>query len=265
MNRPVLPAVVALQALARAAAKKFAGLDVTQSMDARFLRFLPLPAGKSSLEAVADLEALDGGGVQATLLTVKQAGSSGITRKVEHVAVTFGREGTSPSPTEISEQKRRGGPCGRPLPEPFMVSAARLYAELVPFGPAFHNVTGEVQLWSSLASARILAPDLPGGDGPLGSPFPLDAALHVACSWAQRQLGAVLFPTGYAERRIVRPTKPGGRYWCDVVPHPGDTPVADRFDITVTDEGGELHELCLGVRMADISKGKLTPPAWVLT
>ena len=253
MGVPVLPAVEALQALARLAVRRMEGLDVRRSCGARFKRFLQVDPDARSAEVVVELEALQSGGAAATLLTVRQAGKSGITRSVEHVAVTFGVASAQPHLTP-------------PPPDapPFVIPSEQLYGELVPFGPAFHNVVGEVQLWTNQASSRLRCPDLPHSDGPLGSPFPLDAALHVACAWAQRHLGAVLFPTGYDERRIIRPTEPGGRYWCDVVPLPGDSPAGARFDITLRDENGEVSEVCLGVRMDDISRGKLTPPAWML-
>lgn len=259
----VLPAVEALQALARVAGERRPGLEVARSSSASFMRFMPVAPGQGPVEVVAELEPLDDGGVRAALLSVKQAGRSGITRSVEHVEVTFDGPRAGCEPTPVA---RDGAP--------FEVSRDRLYGELVPFGPAYHNVRGPVELWPEGAAGDVVAPDLPGGDGPLGSPFPFDAALHVACAWGQRHLGLVLFPTGYASRSILCPTEPGGEYRCEVRPLPCDTPAFSRFDIALYDAAGRdaggqvdrgaLCELCTGVRMEDISRGRLQPPGWVL-
>lgn len=256
MGVPVLPAVEALQALARTvtAAGRHEGLDVTRSSDARFMRFLMLDPDADSAPAVAELEEEEDG-VRATLLTVKTAGKSGIKRNVEHVSAIFGQAGA---------EQRRGGTGARPQCQlAFSFEAERLYAELVPFGPSFHNVAGEITLHDNLAVGLVRCPGLPGGDGPLGSPFPFDAALHLACAWAQRHLGAVLFPTGYAGRRILLPTEPAGEYRASVVPLPGATPQAARFDITLRDGDGQVREELQGVLMEDVSRGKLAPPDWV--
>ena len=249
---PVLPAVEALQVLARTAAAHHPGLDVRRSGDARFMRFMLVNPDATTAPAVAELQQ-EGGGVRATLLSVMAAGKSGITRSVEHVTVAFGRAADA---TVLAVSR----PCCQ---EAFSLDAEQLYATLVPFGPAFHNVVGEVTLHANLAVAQVAAPDLPGCDGPLGSPFPLDAALHLACAWAQRHLGAVLFPTGYGHRHIVSPTEPGETYRASVLPRPDATPRAARFDITLRDGEGQVREQCRGVLMEDVSRGKLEPPAWV--
>ena len=257
MGVPVLPAVASLQALARAASQVFPELDVRVSSQAHFKRFLPLDPDADSAEVTIVLQPQEEGGVRARLLTVKPAGSSGITREVEHVAVTFGPQWPA------AEDGEPQGDVASPDEAPFMVAREQLYRDLVPFGPAFRNVQGEIQLWPQQAAARVRCPGLPGSDGLLGSPFPLDAALHVACAWGQRHLGVVLFPVGYHHRDIIKPTEPGGRYWCDVVTTPGAGDSGACFEISIRDEGGQKRERC-SVRMEDISRGKLSPPDWVI-
>ncbi len=250
----MFPAVEALQSLARVAREHQPELNVQCSSEARFFRFLQVDPEAGSAEAVVDLEPLNSGAVRASLLTVKRAGKSGITRSVEHVTATFGGGDLPCEVAPFSQEPELPG---------LTITGAQLYDELVPFGPAYRNAHGPVELWPDRAAAPVICPGLPGSRGPLGSPFPLDAALHVACAWGQRYLGQVLFPTGYAERQILRPTEPGERYHCEVRPLPGDSPAAGRFDICLRDETEQLRERCKGVRMEDVSRGKLTPPPWV--
>jgi hypothetical protein len=158
-----------------------------------------------------------------------------------------------------------GGPDAAPaLAGPvFTLSSLRLYAELVPFGPAYQNVTGEVSLTPAGAVARVSGGAFPGAGGPLGSPFPLDAALHVACAWGQRYRGLVAFPVGFERREIYRPTETGRTYRCSVVPLPEDNHAMLRADIRLCDEEQHLAEVICGIEMRDISGGRLVPPAWV--
>ncbi len=71
------------------------------------------------------------------------------------------------------------------------------------------------------ASAEVSGGDYPEAVGPLGSPFPFDAALHVACAWGQRYRGIVAFPVGFDRREIAVPTRAGETYRCRVVPPAG--------------------------------------------
>lgn len=244
-GRPVLPSVLALQALA-----SVVGVDVRRSREARFLRFLPTSPARERIEASVELAAEQDGAVRASLLTL-QTTPTGITRAKEHVSVVFGDAGS-----EGPE------PPARPSEAGLAVEAAALYRELVPFGPSFHNARDPVRLWLTLAEGVLAAPQ--GADDPLGSPYPLDAALHLACAWGQRFTGAVTFPTGYGRRVIARPTAPGGRYRGLVAPRPGDLSPPLFFDLWILDAAsGELMERVEQVRMEDLSRGRLRPPDWI--
>jgi hypothetical protein len=244
-GRPVLPSVLALQALAGVV-----GRDVRCSREARFLRFLPTSPAREHIEASAELVEEPDGAVRAALLT-QHTTPGGITRAKEHVSVVFG-----------GARGDDRAPPPRPREEGLAVEAAALYRELVPFGPSFHNATDPVRLWLTLAEGLLVAPE--GADGPLGSPFPLDATLHLACAWGQRFTGAVTFPTGYGRRVIARPTAPGGRYRGLVAPRPGDLSPPLLFDLWILDAAsGELMERVERVRMEDLSRGRLRPPDWI--
>ncbi len=144
----------------------------------------------------------------------------------------------------------------------FRFSSRRLYADLVPFGPAYHNVVGEIALTVAGATASVSGGDFREAVGPLGSPFPLDAAMHVACAWGQRYRDCVAFPVGFDRREIILPTSAGETYRCLVFPLQDDGAVL-RFDIGLFGKDDRPAEMILGLRMRDISGGRLKPPAWV--
>ena len=121
---------------------------------------------------------------------------------------------------------------------------------------------GDVRLAAAGASAEVSGGDYPEAVGPLGSPFPFDAALHVACAWGQRYRGIVAFPVGFDRREIAVPTRAGETYRCRVVPLP-DEGAALRFDILIAGGDGRPVEVIRGVAMRDISGGRRKPPAWV--
>jgi Polyketide synthase dehydratase domain len=267
-GRPVLPSVLALELLARAAQEYAPQLDVARASEARFLRFLNTSPGAPHVEAEVELVPVDGAGVRASLLTVHSAGQSGMTRAKEHLQVTFGVTAGElpplPGPDALLALRQQGAAA----------PAARLYAELVPFGPSFQWAADPIRLAPGGATGRLLAPGPDEGcalpAGLLGSPHPLDAAMHLACAWGQRFCGAVTFPTGFGRRTVARPTEAGGLYAGCVVPRgdsgPGATPPLT-FDLWIygTDDasGHVVHEVVEGLIMEDLSRGRLQPPDWV--
>ncbi|MEA3435174.1 MAG: polyketide synthase dehydratase domain-containing protein, partial [Thermodesulfobacteriota bacterium] len=98
---------------------------------------------------------------------------------------------------------------------------------------------------------------------PLGSPFPLDAAFHAACTWGQRYPAVVGFPVGFDKRIIIKPTRPGNRYICLILPVNITTDLLV-FDIWLYDLNGILFEAVPGVQMRDVSAGRTKPPLWVI-
>ncbi len=253
-GRSILPAVEALQYLAQAAGDQDAGVDVRRSRLAEFMRFLELPAGQSQVVAEAELEPCAEGTVAARLITRQKVGKTGITRAKVHVEVEFGQAQPLELPAWDTLVGLEGLCC--------TFSAERLYAELVPFGPAYHNAVGSIHLAPSGAMARIQAAEHPAPAEPLGNPFVLDAAFHLACAWGQRYAKQLTFPTGYTERIIQQPCSTGQTYFCRVVPT-GVEPEALHFDLYLFDEGGALREACLGARFQDVAAGRMPAAAWV--
>ena len=113
------------------------------------------------------------------------------------------------------------------------------------------------------AVARLAAPDDLGPDVlPLGSPYPLDAAMHVACAWTQRFQGRVLFPAGYSARHIFEPIAPGRTTFCRIVPVAEDAE-GTAFDVWIWAEDGTPLELVRGLRLADLFHGEIAVPDWI--
>jgi hypothetical protein len=256
----VLPAVEALQILA-STLPVAAGADPRRQERAVFSHFLSIDPGGREISAIHEFTRIADGGCHSRLATVVTGRKETWTRRVEHASVFFlpavggnGGEGIGPT-SSLGETTAWEGTV-------FTVSPRRLYDELVPFGPAYQNVIGDVRLASAGASTAVSGGDYPEAIGPLGSPFPLDAALHVACAWGQRYRGMVAFPMGFDRREIVVPTRAGEIYRCRVVPLP-DRGAALRFDIVIADGDNRPVEIIRGVAMRDISGGRRKPPVWV--
>ena len=92
----------------------------------------------------------------------------------------------------------------------------------------------------------------------LGSPFPLDGAMHAACVLGQQSVDFVPFPVGFAERVVIRPTQPGASYITRV----RQTAYADEelvFDLAIWDNDGQLYETVTGLRMRNVGRVFKTP------
>jgi phosphopantetheinyl transferase (holo-ACP synthase) len=258
-GRPVLPAVAAMEALARCARENFPHLRLDHLTDARFEKFLPLAPGADRLDAFAELGPLEGGGIQAALLTRTKAPKAAFTRTKVHVRVNFEPAPAKPQcpPTDIAAALE--GVC-------IVVEPEAIYRELVPFGPAFRNIVAPLHISPDGALARIETPRLSddGGDNPplLGCGYALDAAFHAACVWAQHYHGVVAFPVAIERRILLQPAGPAAIYTARILPK-GKVEETLIFDILLFDQTGQLREIAQGVRMRDVSGGRLTPPQWI--
>ncbi len=287
-DRVVLPAVEALQVLADTLPAG-SGADVLCQEEGRFSHLLTVDPRQREITALHEFIRFADGRCRSRLLTVLAGRQSAWTRKVEHASVVFaagsreakqGRGGPQQSgAAEASGGVRASvaGPAGEsagqgdalpavvagePTGPVFTVAPRRLYEELVPFGPAYRNVVGDLRLTPAGAWAELSGGGEPEAAGPLGSPFPFDAALHAACAWGQRYRGIVAFPVSFDRREIVLPTRPGETYSCRVLPLP-DREGALCFDILIAGPGGGPAEVIRAVAMRDISGGRRRPPAWV--
>jgi hypothetical protein len=255
LNQAVLPAVEALHFLAVSAQRHFPALDVRVMYSASFPRFLVIEDKDDVVEAYNELEVDAEGHLFAKLVTMVVSPKAGIARSRVFASVCFG---TSPPDPDAGRNFSL-----RPLEEKvFELSSEDLYRELVPLGPAYRNAYEPIRLGRSGATACLKAPVLPAPTRPLGSPFPFDAAMHCACAWSQRFYGIIAFPVGFERRVIHDRTLPGRNYLCRIAPVSSDKGTLI-FDIRIDHEQGHLCEFISGVRMRDISSGKLSPPRWI--
>ncbi|MBW2047343.1 MAG: polyketide synthase dehydratase domain-containing protein [Deltaproteobacteria bacterium] len=254
-GRAVLPAVEAMGLLAASTRKHLPNTDTAIIIRARFNRFLYLNPDGPPIDAFNEIEVSGDGALISRLITRTRSEKTGITRTKEHVSLRFSGDPGGMAVPPSDELAALRGPV-------FRIPARRLYSELVPFGPSYHNVKGDLMVSEQGAMGRVHAPDHGPSDAPLGSPFPFDASLHAACVWGQRHMGLVAFPAGLGLRRIFRRTRPGTTYWTKVAPKEG---LRNGFlvDIWIYDEDGVLYESAQDVLMEEVSFGGMVPPPWV--
>ena len=94
----------------------------------------------------------------------------------------------------------------------------------------------------------------------LGSPFPLDAAMHAACVWGQRF--SVPFTIRFEKRLIYHEIRKGGTYLGRVLPVNIDRKSLT-FDAWIYDLNDVIYEIISGIKMRDITRGCLYPPQWI--
>ena len=207
------------------------------------------------MEIFVDIETTDDG-VVASLLTSLKAKTGKISRTVEHARVEFAAADSAPSPMPIPiVVKKLGGNC-------INVPSTAIYRELVPFGTAYQNIIGDLSVSPEGALAYVSGGGNEADEDLLGSPFPLDAAMHAACVWGQRFCGIVPFPTGFEKRIIYKKTKKEGVYLGRVVPVNSE-PDSLIVDIWIYDSDSVIYESISGVQMRDVSQGRMKPPDWI--
>jgi len=254
----VLPAVESMQLLAAAVSEFRPAIDPQRLTNAQFVKFLFIPPEASEINAFAEIAAKGDGQVAARLITRHLPPKSSFTRIKEHAVVHF--HDRHQSQENLPSEPFDEGRLMRPDNNHLSLSAKTIYHELVPFGPGYHNLTGDVILFRKGADATILAPDFPAG-ALLGSPFVLDAAFHAACVWGQRYTDMVGFPVGFETRTVLQPTQPGQTYHCRIVPVAVSSEKIN-FNLWIYQEN-KLFESVRGLMMRDVSGGKRKPPAWL--
>ncbi len=260
-GRAVLPAVEAMQLLAVSTGSELPDVSLQFMRDGAFDKFLYLDdlADSTETTAINEIEDDPGGGVRAKLLTRNRLKSAGLTRLKQHVGLTFDRPAEPGRMPPFDQACELGGSVSQ-------ITSGQLYEELVPFGPSYQNIDGELHVSEEGAVAHLRCP--PGSDSSsqvLGSPFALDAGFHAACVWGQRHAGIVAFPVAFGERVVFQPALPDRRYVSRAVPlkSEGDPPVLF-FDLWIYSEEGEPCEAVRGLRMQDVSGGRWQPPQWVV-
>lgn len=251
-GRALYPAVESMQQLAAAAAgKNISGRIMGQ---AAFAKFLEIARGQDEIDAIFELVPADGQSMTARLLTRQKMAASGITRTREHARLCFFPDHKAAAIPDF--------PPAEGVEQVFRVCAEDVYHELVPFGPAYQNLSGDLHLESRGVKALVRAPQLQEPGGPLGSVFVLDAAFHAACVWTQRYRGFVGFPVGFDFRSVIRPAVRGGRYTALAEAGSGAMGSQD-FDVWIIAADGRVCEYVRGLHMRDVFAGRRKPPAWI--
>jgi hypothetical protein len=255
----VMPAVEAMQVLAQSVKEYAPETDITAIADATFDKFLFIPSGTKKIDALCSITPFENGDITAILQTKTRAKKAAFTRVKEHVTVHYPRIKPEVAVYLHNPLTLEKSSCQE-------ISPDQIYRELVPFGPAFHNISESLLVHKNGAIAKLHAPincDSVDKIGQLGSPFVLDAAFHAACVWGQRHARMVAFPVGVDLRVIVKPTQPGDTYISRIIPVRTESDLLI-FDICICDEDNTLFESALGVHMRDVSAGRLKPPRWII-
>jgi hypothetical protein len=255
-GKVILPAVEAVILLANVVKLNFPQIRIHCLFKASFPRFLFIAQETQRLTVWVDIENVGNDKIAAVLLTSIKSKETGIRRALEHARVDFSTDDSAPCPAApFRVGDKLGGKCIR-------VPAATIYRELVPFGTAYQNILGDLTVSCEGALANLSGGHVEADETLLGSPFPLDAAMHAACVWGQRFNGIVAFPTGFEKRFIYQKTKKGGSYFGRVVPVNVDQESL-LFDVWIYDLDGVIYEAVSGIRMRDVTQGRLRPPQWI--
>jgi hypothetical protein len=255
-GKVVLPAVETMTLLAAEVAGSHPEIDVRVMNNVRFARFLEIPEGSSTVAALIECSQHENNSIHAKLLS-RRPGKT-ITRLQEHGEILFSPPAEDQTPVFEFDREPLAAPA-------MMVPAEQVYRELVPFGPGYHTLHGPLHLADKVAWGRLLAPVVAISDRVrerIGSPFPLDGAFHAACVLGQRSADFVPFPVGFDRRIIINPTQPGGRYHT-IVKLLSNIRDELLFDLHIFDDQGQVYEQVTGLRMRDVSGGKIRPPEWM--
>ena len=252
-GQAIFPAVEALIVMAKVAAENFPQVNVCHQKQARFPRFLSIDPQEQIKKIFSDITEAADSSISVAISTMAKSKAGTISRMLEHAYVEFAASPLledSVAPFQHLDGKL------------FNVSSAAVYRELVPFGKAYQNIVGDLSLSPNGAIAQLYGGEGEANDDLIGSPFPLDAALHAACCWAQRYAGIVAFPVGFAERIIYRKTKKERKYIGRINPvNISREPLI--FDALIYDLDGIIYESVSGIQMRDVSQGRLRPPDWI--
>ncbi len=258
-GQAVLPAVEAMQILSASVKALKPDMDVACLAYVRFDKFLYIQPDTKHLTAFNDISVHENGNITAELLTKTKSPKTPITRIKEHARICFIKNTAEKPPLPLDLASALEGIS-------FDIPAHRIYRDLVPFGPAYHNIQDVLHISEDGAVANIRAPvtrDSRDNSALLGSPFPLDAAFHSACVWGQRFARFVAFPVGFEKRMIFNRTRPGETYISRVIPVKTGSDLLV-FDVWIYDSQGVLFEAVSGVQMKDISAGRMKPPQWII-
>ena len=251
-GKAILPAVEAMQLLAKTARTTHSALNVLTMEAARFNRFLELPQDREEIDIIVEMEVKAQGRLRARLLTRRQLAT--MSRLTVHCELFFC--------FDSAEEPETASPLIPATDPGTKISAERIYQELVPFGPMFRTLEGQLCIMRNSAVGRLRTPNLPLDFAATGSPFSLDGAMHAACVHGQRLVDFVPFPVGFDRKIISNPTKPGEEYSITICLRSIDKSSL-AYDLQVLDYNGRVRETVMNLMMRDVSNGRIKPPEWI--
>lgn len=254
-GKVILPAVESLIVLNRVVKQNYPRTEINCLRNASFSRFLPIAPGIERQPVIVEMENSGNGIIAATLLTSMKSKTGTISREIEHTRVDFCVAETKEFMTHHTHTvDKLKGEC-------ISVPSITIYRELISFGAAYRNIVGDLSVSSEGALAYLSGGNYEADEDLLGSPFPLDAAMHAACVWGQRFAGIVSFPVGFEKRIIYQKTKKREEYLGRVVP------VSRIKDILIFDawiyKDNVMCEYIKGLKMRDVTRGRLRAPEWI--
>jgi len=193
----------------------------------------------------------------AALFTATKSKTNKISRIVEHSFVRFTNDGRVSCPQMFFRNTEKlAGKC-------ISIPSHTVYRELIPFGEAYQNITGDLSVSPDGALGYVSGGDNEADDSLLGSPFPFDAIMHMGCVWGQRFTGTVPFPVGFEKRIIHLKTRKGDSYLGRIMP----VNITSRkliFDAWIYNMDGVLFEFISSLVMQVATTGHLRPPQWIM-
>jgi hypothetical protein len=261
METPVMAAAETMLYIAgacRPPEKAAKSLHITNAL---FLKFIPIadatadPDSGHTVSFAVETTLCPDQSVRAALVSRSRSRRLGVTRSKTHVTLSLTHRHLPACPPP---EKAKESALGE-------VNSGQIYKDLIHFGPAFQNLRKTLRLGRHWIHGTVWG----GGDATvsplpdvLGSPFPFDAAMQAACIWGQYFLGIVAFPEGVAQRLIYRRTRPQALYRIRLALRETD---ADHYwcDGWIMDSAGAVYEAFLGLKMRDLSRGRLKVPTWV--
>jgi len=248
-GQTIFPAVESMLLLAEVAKSVQPDIQICTMTEAHFPKFLPIPANATELSALVEIDA---GEEVLRLKLLSKIQLKKISRLKEHAEICFPLK--EHAIEAVTQNSATDGHIG--------IGTDRIYRELVPFGLSYRSLTGTLQISGNTACGTLQAPTLThqhGMEEEIGSPFPLDGAMHAACVLGQCLADFVPFPVGFATRCIHSPTQAGQQYSTTVLAR-SVTKDELLFDLSIFDTKGNACETIRGLRMRDVSRGTIRPP-----
>ncbi len=248
-GRVILAAVETMLLLASKVGEVFPEIEIRVMEDVFFAKFFEIPLGTKELATLVELvESSER--IEAKLLSRVQLKT--MSRVKEHGAVSFFSSG-SIEPTEPVQKLTWATPSAEPVME---IKVESLYRDLVPFGPGYQTLQESLFLSKDMAWGIVKAPEIVFVDpvqNILGSPFPLDGAMHAACVLGQQLVDFSPFPVGFKRRTVFRPTQPGSHYQIMVrlISDMAEETEELVFDLDIYREK-DIYEQVSGLRMRNV-------------